>query len=93
MAAFEKAYEGNREDFYILIRVPTFFEDMGILVEESALDVGYTRKSWAWVIERLWKLWAPTIARIRQLEEWPSYYEHFEGLKNRILAHRVPDAS
>ena len=68
----------NRADYYVIIRVANFFEDLAILVGEDALSLELVKNSLGGPIRHYWSLFRCYILAAQ--EESPADFEHFARL-------------
>lgn len=83
LQAVQTLEHDNSLDFYVLLRVPNFFEDVAALEREAALSVELIRTQFKTVIKDTLYHWMPTIRHFRQ--HWgDGIYEGFETLAKRM---------
>ena len=77
----QKLNDKNHREYYVLIRVANFFEDLAILVEEEALTPELVTKSLGDPIKYYWKLF-----RCYALAAQPELatFQHFAGLVEKL---------
>jgi hypothetical protein len=85
-AEVEKWFTPPREptsEVPILLRVPSFFEDLAIMVECGRLELKFVSKSFRGIAIREWEYWSDAIDKMRQYE--PSSYVEFEKMVRQLL--------
>ncbi len=69
--------------FFALLRLPNFFEDLAILVEEGSISLRVVKKSLAGAIRTYFQLYKLFVESEQKAS--PSSYEHWEKLYNDLL--------
>ena len=82
--AIEGHYNAADRAYYELIRVPNFFEDLGLMAREGTISEGVVRKLFAGPVLGKWELWKPTIDYLREVSGRRLMYEHFQWLSGRM---------
>jgi hypothetical protein len=82
-------YEEDDESFYILERIPNFFEDLAVLRQAGAIPIEMIEQSLGWTVWAMWERWAASIQFLRGTAEQPDpdpVYRMFEGLAHEMRA-------
>jgi hypothetical protein len=77
-------YRKSPMAFFELARIPDFFEDLGIHVQERHIPLELVAKYFDTPIKYYWEKWSDPLVLIRKSE--PSIYKNFEWLASRIQA-------
>lgn len=83
--AILKARKDNRQDYYIFLRIPSFFEEIGImcLVAES-VPPELVYEFFASAIASFWHKYEPWIRDYRNQQNDNRFYENFEKLAEEM---------
>lgn len=71
-------------EYFELLKVPDFFEDIGIAVKNQEIEFGVVRQSLGATVPHYWSLWFPFVIQIRGQLGDPKLYEHFQYLAERV---------
>lgn len=74
--AFEVASRDNTHAYYVLVREPNFFEDLGVAVKLKALDIDLIRYALGSVVVTRWEQWREAITRMRGAEAAEPHPRH-----------------
>lgn len=80
----------NSEEYYLLTKVPNFFEDLAIQIDERTIPLKMVAKSFGYALKFYWELWAlATIEYLRvegtgQMTPEETRYQEFEKLVERL---------
>jgi hypothetical protein len=74
----------NPEATSVIFSVGTYFEGIGVLVNEKLIDVKLVDDLMTGLIVRYWEKMEPIIKKQRALFNWPEAYEWTEYLYNKI---------
>lgn len=83
-SALERHDQQNTKDYYVLVRLPNFFEDLGILVSEGAISPKLVAKSLRSPAKGYWALYQPYISAVRRRRQTKCTYQWFEKLVEKI---------
>jgi hypothetical protein len=72
------------EEYYILVRVPNFIEDLAIMIERKIVSYDDVLASLGTPVLAKWERWEPSVMFEREVSERSSAYEHFELLAVRV---------
>src|SRR5438045_3291262 len=50
----QQTSERNEREFYVLMRLPHFFEDLAVMVKHKALDFDIVDDAWGMIIPKRW---------------------------------------
>lgn len=82
--AIERFYNQNSTEFYTFSRLPNFFEDLAVLVNEQSIPLEMVRASFGDAVVYHWSRWAAATAFLRR--DQPTAYANFEELARRLEA-------
>jgi len=85
LKAFQEVFENHPDDYYILIRVPNFFENLEVLVEEGAISLDVVEKLLGSPAVYWWKRWEASVKYLREAHDQPTAYEKFEDLAANLI--------
>lgn len=66
------------------MRVPNFFEDLGVMIATGAMPFDPIRRSLGGTVIYEWEHWEPTIMWLRGDEEYDLVYENWEELMKKM---------
>jgi len=81
-SALERHDQENTRDYYVLGRLPNFFEDLGILVSEGAISPQMVAKSLGSSAKSYWRLYQPYASAVRGRQQ--TIYQWFEKLVEKL---------
>ena len=84
LTTVENSYNAADKTFYTLIRVPNFFEDIGLMTREGTISESVVRKLFEGPVIGTWNLWKPAIDYLRTATGRERMYEHFQWLNGRM---------
>jgi hypothetical protein len=67
---------------YVAMRVPNFFEDVGVLTETGAIDLALVDATYGSVCWKWWESFKPTIDAMRKQAADADLYRRFDDLAN-----------
>lgn len=76
--------EQKTEEYFVLHRIPNYFEDLGVLQTFGAIPLDMIVGSLGLTVVETWAKWEETVHFLRQKFDDEKVYEHFEKLANRI---------
>jgi hypothetical protein len=82
--AVQKLGKKNDKNFHILVRLPDFFEALGILVNSSCLDKQLTQDLFGTAIGYYHEFYGPTIRYLREINEDEDVYKWFDDLAEKL---------
>ncbi len=82
--ALETARKKNIKEYYRLVRIPDFFEALGVLVNSSCLDKQLTIDLFGSAIEHYYELYKPSIEYLRDFHNDKNIYKWFDNLVTDI---------
>lgn len=82
--AVQKLRENNDEEYYDLVRLPDFFEALGVLVNSSCLSKQLTKDLFGTVIKYYYSLYGPTIQYLREIHDDKNIYIWFDDLVDKL---------
>ena len=68
----------------LLLRVPSYFEDMAVLVETGAMEPKDLSSSMGNVVASWWDWWKPSIEYLRAIR-WPTGFRGFERIASLVV--------
>jgi hypothetical protein len=74
------------QEAFVLLRVPNFFETLGLLVSAGAVDFDLVKRIYGSDITRQWRLWEPVVSFLAKDQKQESMYREFGALAKRLLA-------
>lgn len=72
------------DEYYMLVRVPNFFEDLAVMVEDGLASFEDVKRTLGSQVVGKWLHWQPSVAFMRETSGRPTVYEHFEALARRM---------
>ena len=82
--AIEMFSKAADKTYFVLFRVPGFFEEIAIMTREGTISEELVRKYFLLVVQQEWQRWEPTIRYMRSETNNASVYEHFQWLNGRM---------
>lgn len=82
--AVQKARENNDKEYYYLVRLPDFFEALGVLVKSGCLSKRLTKDLFGTVLKYYYELYGPTIQYLREIHDDENIYTWFDDLVKSI---------
>ena len=82
--AIQRLRENNDKEYYDLVRLPDFFEALGVLVNSSCLSKQLTKDLFGTVTKYYYKLYGPTIEYLREVHNDKNIYIWFDDLADRL---------
>jgi len=82
--AVQKHRENNDKEYYDLVRLPDFFEALGVLVNSSCLSMQLTKDLFGTVIKFYYNLYSPTIQYLREIHDDRNIYTWFDDLAEKL---------
>lgn len=82
--AIEMFYEAKSREYFVLIRVPSIFEDIGLMTRKGTISEDVVRELFAGVVKDAWDRWEPSIDYLRDASKSKLLYEHFQWLNGRM---------
>lgn len=73
-----------RDGWFLLQRVPNFFEDMAVLESRGALSFGALQDTLGGTIVVTWDLWKDAIEYLREREGYDPVYSKFQALAEKM---------
>jgi hypothetical protein len=83
------ARDTEGDDYYVLQRIPNFFEDLAITELLEGVDLEVIRLTLASSVLRYWNLWEPIADEIRQHGQ-TSVWENFQALAVKLNPPNAP---
>jgi hypothetical protein len=80
--AIVESQEEKNDLVYVAMRVPNFFEDVGVLAEAGAIDLGLVDATYGSVCWKWWESFEPTIQTMREQANDRDLYRRFDDLAN-----------
>lgn len=81
--AVKEFKENNDEQFYMLLRLPDFFEELGLLVEYDCLNLQLAKDMFGTAIKYHYTGYKPTIEFLRSEYKDKTIYKFFEDLAKK----------
>lgn len=91
-ARYMSAWRASSHDYYVLSRMPDYFEQIAVLVEVKAVDLEFIKKQLGGLIVLLWNDWHEAIRQVRAEESAAQYGRPKEDSAYRrweLLAQRM----
>ncbi len=82
--AVQKLRESNHDEYYVLVRLPDFFEALGVLVNTSCLSKQLTKDLFGTAIGYYHKLYVPAIKYLRKKYNDENIYKWFDDLTEKL---------
>ncbi len=82
--AIQKLRGNNDKEYYELVRLPDFFEALGVLVSNSCLSKQLTKDLFGTVIKYYYPLYGPTIQYLREIHDDKNIYLWFDDLVEKL---------
>jgi hypothetical protein len=79
---------GAADEVLTYLRVPNYFEELGIAVRQGALPQSAITPVLGLVTTSTWDHWRSTVGALRELFDDSSVYANFERLAQEAAAHR-----
>lgn len=76
--------ETKERDFYVLLRLPNYFEDLAELVSRGRLPLETVEELLGSVIIGRYRQFEPAIRRLRQEQKQPTFCKYWEWLKDEL---------
>ena len=80
--------DGRNRDYYVLMREPDFFEDLSILEQTDAIDLGTIVQSLGVSIPLRWEIWQNVIHGLQRKWNDRTIYQEFEKLAIAVNQYR-----
>jgi hypothetical protein len=84
-----KATDEDRAQFTALEAVPNFWELLGVLHRDGAIDTRVIDRMWGDAIRNAWRDWQSPVNRLRELTELPATYSNFQKLADDLRKYRT----
>jgi len=81
--ALKELKDNNDKQYYVLLRLPDFFEELGLLVNYECLSPQLTKDMFGTAIEYHYTRYKPTIKFLRGKYKDETIYKFFEDLANK----------
>lgn len=91
VAALTRAIALNTREYFVLVRVPNFFEDLAIQVEARSIPFDMVSDSFGDAIDRYWTIWKHAVHLLR--EEAAPTHVNFERLAKKVKDHTTQHSS
>ncbi len=82
--AVQIARGNNDEEYYKLVRLPDFFEALGVLVNRSCLSKELTKDLFGTVVKHYYEIYGPTIWYLREIHNDKNIYTWFDDLAEKL---------
>ena len=82
--ALQKLRENNEKEYYDLVRLPDFFEALGVLVNSGCLSKKLTIDLFGTVIKYYYNLYGPAIQYLREIHDDKNIYTLFDDLMQKL---------
>jgi hypothetical protein len=82
--AVQKLRESKDKEYYDLVRLPDFFEALGVLVSSSCLSKQLTKDLFGTAIKHYYDLYGPTIQYLCKIHGDKNVYIWFDKLVNEL---------
>jgi len=82
--ALQKLRENNEQEYYDLVRLPDFFEALGVLVNSGCLSKQLTKDLFGTVIKHFYHLYGPAIQYLREIYDDKNIYALFDDLAQKL---------
>ena len=82
--ALQKMRENNDQQYYDLVRLPDFFEALGVLVNSGCLSKQLTKDLFGTVIEYYYHLYHPTMQYLREVHDDKNIYILLDHLAQEL---------
>ena len=82
--AIQKLRENNDDEYYALVRLPDFFEALGVLVNSGCLSRQLTRDLFGTAIKHYHNLYVPTMQYLREMHDDKNIYNWFDDLIEKL---------
>jgi hypothetical protein len=83
-AAMDEFYSENDSRYYLLLRVPNYFEDVGVMVTQGTIPLKVVEESLGSLITHHWQFWRLWIEDLRKTEGDPTNFRNFERLAGML---------
>lgn len=68
IAAMEEWRVNRADEYYALLRLPNYFEQLSVLVRRKAVNFGFFKECLGAITVGTWNDWMPVVQRIRELD-------------------------
>ena len=82
--ALQKLRENNDQEYYDLVRLPDFFEALGVLVNSDCLSKQLTKDLFGTPIKHFYHLYGPAIQYLRKIYDDKNIYTLFDDLAQKL---------
>jgi hypothetical protein len=69
---------------FVLQRIPNFFEDLAVQRRARAISFRIVMDTFGWGLVATWDQWEPAVLFLRERENDPTIFEHFEDLAEQL---------
>jgi hypothetical protein len=80
-----QAKRDRTDEYFILQRLPDFFEDLGVMERMGGLGLEWIRLTLGSAIRDYWRAWQPVVKAVRDAGQ-PTMGENFERLADRLAS-------
>jgi len=82
--SLEELRNRSDEQYYVILRLPDFFEDLGLLVNKKCLSLQLAKDMFGTAVKYHYNLYKDTIENMRKIYKDQTIYKFFEDLAEEI---------